>query len=84
MAVTAFKDGNSGLHANHPKYNAWVLNHLGQFFNLYGTTNLTYRIANSWIQAKLIPNLRGKINAIPSGITINSFFTNLSNDFIGL
>ncbi len=84
LAVTAFKDGNSGLHANHPQYNAWVLNQLGQFFSFYGTTNLTYRIANSWIQAKLIPRLRAEINSIPSGTTINTYFTNLSNNFIGL
>ena len=81
-----------GIHANHPQYNTWVINQL----NLYLTqgrsvdfTNIgSCNAANVWVQCKLIPSLKDKINkAIAANISINEYFRltngNVTNTFIG-
>jgi hypothetical protein len=81
-----------GIHANHPQYNAWVISQLNFYTSSGRTVDLTNDAscnnANIWVQCKLIPYLRGKINAaIAANTKINDYFRptagNVPATFIG-
>lgn len=81
-----------GIHANHPQYNAWVISQLN-FYTSSGRTvdfsnDASCNNANIWVQCKLIPYLRTKINAaIAANTKINDYFRptagNVPATFIG-